>query len=276
MNDADDDARVPDFKQDMIQAMVRPYAIQYFKNAIQEAPVGVPIDDYHTLAVHSVIMCRPDILQLLLQHEPDIAANRPPRERVLLCEALQMNHLHNRDAFAEMIRLIVDRTPQEVFEQHNTPLNLACEKAVSVEILELLLARCPGAAGVYGGPGDDLPIHWALQHSLPEPFISSLLDAFPGGASVPGNAEELPLHFACHKGYSRDLVMRLVALYRTGLFIRDMSVSYLFIMRVCTRIRPWKSSSFSFRRILGPLERDIIMGTSHCTMLSTDKAHPWN
>ena len=156
---------VAEFVEAMQGAFEQDAPIQVFRNLIQDAPV-VPIDEYYTLALSFVAQNhpRPDVLRVLLEHEPEIAKFKNDDGFLLLHSAI-----HSK-ASVEAIELILDANPQCAFERWSelTPLHLACESAESAETVELLLSRYPGTASISGGPGANLPVHVALTFKAVE------------------------------------------------------------------------------------------------------------
>ena len=118
----------------------------------------------------------------------------------------------NKNVTLGMVHLLIDAYPESVHQEDNkcwTPLHYLClninrDEDVGLEILKLLLVKCPElvqhpaldvihAAEDIGGI---LPIHIAAARQSPE-FCRLLIEAYPGSEHMADDLGVLPFYFAC-------------------------------------------------------------------------------
>ena len=115
---------------------------------------------------------------------------------------------NNKNATRGMVQLIIDACPDSIDRGDNdgwTPLHYLCsnktlEDTAALDILGLLLERCPEAA--QRAAGGALPIHAACGIGLRSPeFCRMLIEAYPGSVRIADSTDGvLPLHIACREG----------------------------------------------------------------------------
>jgi len=183
------------------------------KYALRENDKGPPL---HAIKAPPV---DPEVMHLLIQHDPEVANVNNENGGFLLhwaCEYV---------APIEIIRLLINLNPDALhvprickdwanvrYGGGMVPLNVACDclrEKISVDTIQLLLTCCPEAAKVPDSCGR-LPLHHTLEKSGPENVIMSLLDVYPGGARVEDERGNLPLH---HSFDRPRICRRLVMLY---------------------------------------------------------------
>lgn len=228
MNDLGDDVNVnlPDFQEeeDFVAAFSAARderaSIEIFQNMLQDAPV-VSVRALHSLAASCLVegQIRPDVVRLLLEHEPAIARHRDCSMNPLLHKACFV------DAPVELIELIIDAYPDGVSKKKGEgclPLHVACERGVSVETFKLLLSRFPDAATISADTWQgDLPLHECLANRKPIEIILALVEACPEAVSLRNMLGEVALHVACFLKSSLEIVQQLVQEYPEGVFVQD-------------------------------------------------------
>ena len=105
-----------------------------------------------------------------------------------------------------IVQLLINAFPDTVSHENHygyTPLHYLClnknlGEDVRLEILKLLLEKCPGSVqSANDGDGGDPPIHLAALYQSLE-FCRILLDAYPGSVrSMADNGGYFPFHLAC-------------------------------------------------------------------------------
>ena len=128
----------------------------------------------------------------------------------------------NPNVTLNIIQLIIKAAPDSVRIKDKygwTPLHALCairmvDKATEIQILKLLIEKCPEAArhaDTMYVPGR-LPIHLAAETKSPE-FCSLLIEAYPGSERISCFSDgHLPLHCACARN-TVDVVEYLCKLY---------------------------------------------------------------
>jgi ankyrin repeat protein len=160
------------------------------------------------------------ILRCLFEYFPD-AAGATHSTGVTPLHAI----CYNKNATRGMVQLVNDAYPESLRKANNdgggTPLHMLCinkdiDDSTAVDILGLLLERCPGAAqlALTNGSGA-LPIHIAAAQGSKSPeFCRMLIEAYPGSErmAASGGAHPLPFHCACRHG-TVETVQYLLRLY---------------------------------------------------------------
>lgn len=232
MQNQEERAHVPAFRPDpdpdheelkaFVRAMFAAHqtraSIQHFQQILREAPV-VPA---HVLSrLTSMLMrefqVRPDVLRLLIAHEPEIAKHGYHHGNLLLHTAIMS------EAPVEMIQLLLDTYPDGIYERCRNgflPFHLACEYNMPEEVFDLLLSRYPNAIrmSVERWHGD-LSLHMALGFGID--VIHPLINAYPEAVSIITRDGETALHIACSMMYPFDILERLFQLYPEALSIQD-------------------------------------------------------
>ena len=114
----------------------------------------------------------------------------------------------NSHVTLNIVQRLVDTYPDSVCQEDEgwMPLHYLCgndelDDMVSVEILRLLLEKCPGSVRHVNNHGH-LPIHIACGKGSRSPdFCRELIEAYPASARI-ANGAMLPLHYACRSGTS--------------------------------------------------------------------------
>ena len=161
------------------------------------------IDNYNffVLACHNERLTE-EILRCLLEYFPDAASYTQG--------GLTPLHLiigFNKNVTRGMVQLLIDAFPESLRREDNNgymPLHQLCinknlEDATAVDILGLLLERCPEA--VRRANDDGLPIHAACGVGLRSPeFCRMLIEAYPRSERIANSIGMLPFHVACGQG----------------------------------------------------------------------------
>ena len=142
------------------------------------------------------------IIQCLLEYFPGAAASADRRERSPLHFACI-----NPNVTLNIIKLIIDAAPASVRGEDysgDMPLHYLCDnekvnEATALEILKLLIERCPEAVRHANNDRGRLPIHKASWGRSPK-FCRLLIKAYPGSERIVDGKGLLPLHHACMKG----------------------------------------------------------------------------
>jgi ankyrin repeat protein len=117
----------------------------------------------------------------------------------------------------DVIQLILGANSDAIFEKcvnGYLPLHLAFDWGASVETMELLLCRYPGAASIVNEEfvneeWTEFILHRALREGKEERLVLALLDAYPEAAFVKGRFGSLPLHdIVSSNQYSINAVKR--------------------------------------------------------------------
>jgi ankyrin repeat protein len=160
------------------------------------------IDDYNFFFA----ACRNEfvtegILRCLLEYFPRAAFDTCSEGSTPLHEMCFVPHVTRG-----MVQLLVHASPESlsrVDNAGNTPLHILCinrdiADSTAVDILSLLLERCPGAVR-HATTNSALPIHFAAESKSPE-FCRMLIEAYPGSERIPTPEDGFPLHIACGHG----------------------------------------------------------------------------
>ena len=124
-----------------------------------------------------------------------------------------------------MVQLLIDAYPDSLRHEDNKgsmPLHILCaneklDDEVAVEILMLLLQRCPES--VRHVDQGDLPIYLAAtRHSLE--FCRILIEAYPGSERITNDNGILPFHGAC-QSYTVATAKYLYELYPESINVAD-------------------------------------------------------
>ena len=140
------------------------------------------------------------IIQCLLDYFPDAASITDEESRSPLHFAC-----YNPNVTLSIIHFLIGAAPasvRSVSNRGNMPLHYLCDNkkvddASALEILKLLIERCPEA--VRHANKRKFPIHFASQWRSPE-FCRLLIEAYPRSERITDATGALPLHHACMKG----------------------------------------------------------------------------
>ena len=143
------------------------------------------------------------ILRYLLEHFPDAASYTTCRRG-----STPLHYMcFNKNVSRGMVQLLIDAYPESIDRgdiDGVTPLHMLClnklEDSFAVDILGLLLERCPEAAQRAQGDGGSLPIHVACGLGKSPEFCRMLIEAHPGSERIANSKGTLPLHIACGLG----------------------------------------------------------------------------
>ena len=163
------------------------------------------------------------ILRCLLDYFPYAASATDDYEDLPLHKISK-----NRNVTPGMVQLLIDAFPDSLLHDRGgfTPISYLCYNAhdrvdeeVAVEILKLLLDRCPGSVQHADDEDGYLPIHLAASYRSPE-FCRILVDAYPGSERIPNNVGDLPFHLACQSN-NVATVKYLYQLYPESINVAD-------------------------------------------------------
>jgi ankyrin repeat protein len=133
----------------------------------------------------------------------------------------------NKNATRGMVQLLIDANPESIDKANSLagaiPLHFLCsnkslENSAAVDILGLLLERCPEAVR-RAGKSDALPIHLACGLGKSTEFCRMLIEAYPGSERIATSKGTLPLHIACKVGAV------VTAKYLFGLYPESINVA---------------------------------------------------
>eukprot|EP00984_Skeletonema_dohrnii_P025461 scaffold14635_cov112-Skeletonema_dohrnii-CCMP3373.AAC.1 len=110
----------------------------------------------------------------------------------------------NKNVTPNIIQLLIDAAPNSIRRVTNRgwmPLHCLCGNSkldgkTSLEMLNLLIQKCPEAVRHEGNTGD-LAIHVAAMKWKTPEFCRVLIEAYPGSERMTGARDVLPLHYAC-------------------------------------------------------------------------------
>jgi ankyrin repeat protein len=136
---------------------------------------------------------------------------------------------HNNNVTLGMVQLLLDAFPESVCTEDvydAMPLNTFCcftnnlDDEVAVDILKLLLERCPESAR-YTTYDGSLPIHLASGAGKKSPeFCRLLIEAYPRSERLTDGNGKLPVHEAC-KHNSVATAKYLLELYPESINVAD-------------------------------------------------------
>jgi ankyrin repeat protein len=101
------------------------------------------------------------------------------------------------------------------------PLHFACERRPPLEVIEALIAACPGAVMSRAMPGGALPLHIACTWYAPASAISALLVADKTACKMPDELGNVPLHSACFSGTSTAVIESILRAYPKSVLGRN-------------------------------------------------------
>lgn len=100
-------------------------------------------------------------------------------------------------------------------------LHYACERRPPVEVIDALIAACPGAVSKRAMPGGALPLHIACTWHAPAAVINALLVADRTACKVPDELGNLPLHSACFSGAVTPVIEIMLRAYPKATMSRN-------------------------------------------------------
>lgn len=102
------------------------------------------------------------------------------------------------------------------------PLNIALENGASFEVVKLLVDECPEVILAEDGPQGCGSLSVALYHSSANDIVLALIAIKPESVKmVDRRHSNLPLHVACAKGASFEVIQSLVQLFPKALHHRN-------------------------------------------------------
>ena len=186
------------------------------------------------------------ILQFLLDYFP-YAAKATDDDAIDYCGGLPLHFIfENSNVTLGMVQLLIDAFPDSV--RHGTNLNelpLHClsngenvDEEVAVEILKLLLEKCPESVQRTTVEGN-LPINFPAANRSPE-FCRILIEAYPESVTMTDDEGMLPFHLAC--GSSNVATVKyLYQLWPESINVADNYLGHYPIHHAITSIRYGKS-----------------------------------
>ena len=100
-----------------------------------------------------------------------------------------------------------------------SPFHLACSQGESIENLQFLQSKLPIGLVTANEKGD-VPLHW-IDEKATEELIKYLLKQFPKCAGVKNKGGALPIHVACNKGSSLNVIRLLHQAHPAGILQQD-------------------------------------------------------
>jgi hypothetical protein len=102
-----------------------------------------------------------------------------------------------------------------------TALHYACERRPPLEVVDALLAACPGAVSKRAMPGGVLPLHIASTWYAPVSVVNALLIADRSACKTHDELGNLPLHTACFSGTGAPVLESLLRAYPKATLARN-------------------------------------------------------
>jgi ATPase family associated with various cellular activities (AAA)/Ankyrin repeats (many copies) len=99
-------------------------------------------------------------------------------------------------------------------------LHAACSFQATADVVEALLVAFPGGASQPNAAGN-LPIHQAAMWQSPVETVELLLARYPEGATVRNQYGSLPLHMAASNQASQDVIRILINAYPDALHLQN-------------------------------------------------------
>uniref|UniRef100_A0A6U3R716 Uncharacterized protein n=1 Tax=Ditylum brightwellii TaxID=49249 RepID=A0A6U3R716_9STRA len=115
-------------------------------------------------------------------------------------------------ASLDVLSLLLEKCPElgmEVNPFEDTPLHIACKEKASFEVVSLLLEKCPEAAKKENKFGLT-PLHIACRQKASPEMISLLVEKFPDAAGMENHSYKLPLHIVCEYSPVVEVVLLLL------------------------------------------------------------------
>jgi len=140
-----------------------------------------------------------EIIRCLLEYFPAVGSFTSTDGKTplhLLC--------NNTNVTWSMVELLIDAAPNSVrivtqlgwMPLHCLCLNRKLDDEISMEILKLLIQKCPQAVRHADYDTGFLPIHRACGSRAPD-FCRVLIEAYPGSERITASNGMLPIHIAC-------------------------------------------------------------------------------
>lgn len=207
--------------------------IEAYRDLLENAPdIGWEMDTNHFRALLMVLqgfmlrrmMPSMGALKFLLIKFPDLARTR-------MCENYGECLLHFACEYGcdiDVYKLMLEIHPEAAKTlgyRNMLPLHRAIStRQASVELVELLLSYYPDAIWSTV-PREDLshwlPLHFILEQEEEAKEVTLyLLDRYPEAAMFVGSFGQFPIHLACRKCASLEVVQRLVQIFPGGLHVR--------------------------------------------------------
>ena len=106
-------------------------------------------------------------------------------------------------------------------EPFQLPVNIALSNGANKDVLQLLVSAAPEVVAILDGKNGLTTLSLALtKRPQDNALVEILLAAEPQAVKVPDRRQNLPLHVACEKGASLDVVRHLFLLF-PGAFHRE-------------------------------------------------------
>jgi len=139
------------------------------------------------------------IIRCLLEYFPDAGSFTSTDGKTplhLIC--------NNTNVTRSMVELLIDAAPNSVrivtqlgwMPLHCLCLNRKLDDETSMEILKLLIQKCPQAVRHADYDTGFLPVHRACASRAPD-FCRVLIEAYPGSERITASNGMLPIHIAC-------------------------------------------------------------------------------
>jgi len=108
-----------------------------------------------------------------------------------------------------------------VRETYTLPLHLAIKYKASPEVIEMLVAAAPSVLLARDGAQKETPLMVMLKMQPDVKLVDALLLKNPSCATVRDRNDNTPLHIACSRGVSIDVLKHLCLMYPRGLKRRN-------------------------------------------------------
>uniref|UniRef100_A0A6V2LBQ7 Uncharacterized protein n=1 Tax=Ditylum brightwellii TaxID=49249 RepID=A0A6V2LBQ7_9STRA len=149
-------------------------------------------------ALHLALKCSPepswDVVSLLLERYPQAVTEEDHHQFTAL------HLLFQRGAPLEVVNLLVSKCPDYALMHKNrfgaTPLHLACHYKALFEVIFLLTSHLPGALKEVDKYGC-MPLHLACRYRGSSEVIALLASTWPDAIKKKDKCGDTPLHLAC-------------------------------------------------------------------------------
>ncbi len=168
------------------------------------------------------------IIRCLLEHFPDAASYSCRKGSTPLHYIC-----FNKNVTLGMVQLIIEACPESLgradnpvgyMPLHTLCLNKSLDDTAAVDILGLLLERCPEAVR-HTETNGALPIHVACGLGRSLEFCRMLIEAYPGSERITNSSGVLPLHLVCREG-AVVTAKYLLGLYPESINVADRKGAY--------------------------------------------------
>jgi len=160
--------------------------------------------------------CNLEMIQYLIQCWPESVQCRCTGGALPLHLACKSSSRQSNKNLLPVIQTLLEAWPDSVRElddQGFLPLHYACNNnGAEDDVIQYLVRACPDACHIPVKSHDILPLHLVLRSSTTRLLetIRLLLEAGPDAVRKPDSRGLLPLHYACERGGTHDVIQFLI------------------------------------------------------------------